>query len=92
MVGKLQVYSMHLKWVALNYHPLILSKTNPLPAPSIDLSTPSPQVVQNNLRVNFINDHGDDSKYGSEYGSENDPTDFTRNPLNILIAVENDDI
>ena len=61
---------MQLKLVALNYHSLILSKTSPLPVLSSDLSTPSPQVAQGDLCVNFINDREDDSEYGSERGSK----------------------
>ena len=66
--------------------------TFPLPVPSIDLSTPSPQVLPNDLCVNFINDHEDDSEYGSEYGKSDDPVDFTRNAFDILIVDENGDI
>ena len=64
----------------------------PLPVPSIDLSTPSPQVVPNELCVYFINDREDDSEYGSEYGKDDDSTDFTRNAFDILIVDENGDI
>lgn len=45
---------------------------SPLPVLSIDLSTPSQQVMLNDLYVNVINDRDDDSEYGSEYGSEDD--------------------
>ena len=65
---------------------------SPLPVPSNDLSTLSPQVVPNDLCVNFINNREDDSSYGSEYGSDDDSTDFTRNAFDILILDENDDI
>ena len=58
---------------------------SPLPVPSNDLSTLSPQVVPNDLCVNFINNREDDSNYGSEYGSDDDSTDFTRNAFDILI-------
>ena len=40
------------------------------------------------LYVNFMNDHENNSKYGSEYVRDG----FTRNAFNILIAEENDDI
>ena len=73
---------MRLNWVALNHHPLILS---PLPVPSIDLSMPSPQVLANDLCVNFINDCEDDSEYDPEDGSDNNKTDFTRNTLIYLM-------
>ena len=65
---------------------------SPLPVPSNDLSTLSPQVVPNDLCVNFINNREDDSNYGSEYGIDDDSTDFTRNAFDILILDENDDI
>ena len=65
---------------------------SPLPEPSNDLSTLSPQVVPNDLCVNFTNDREDDSEYGSKYGSDDDSTDFTRNAFNILILDKNDDM
>ena len=48
--------------------------------------------MPNDLCVNFINDHEDDSEYGSEYGKGDDPTDFARNAFDILIVDENGDI
>ena len=48
--------------------------------------------MPNELCVYFINDREDDSEYGSEYGKDDDSTDFTRNAFDILIVDENGDI
>ena len=86
---------MRLKWLALSYHlsyiPWSFPKHVLTTSTTIDLPTPSLQVVTNNLCANFINDREDNFEYDSEYGSDEDSIYFTRNAFDILIVDDQDE-
>ena len=67
-----------------------LQDISPLPVSSVDLISSSPQVMSNELCINFVNGRKD--ALTSEYVNDDDAIDFTRNAFDILIVDENDDM